>query len=337
MAEAPQETDLSQIGTAGTADKVGQASRAAHIKIDKKRIRKYDRRRKEIIGMIQKALLWGLLFLALGVWLILLLRWWTITLGVLSLAIAWFWLYDIGQPIHALRSLYELYWDSTLLGSVVVRTDPLTVAGLVNLETGTDKRTVYRYFDGQGNEISQELYAEKTGQAQAEWDRTLDAEWDRLYEEGKEEEADALWEDFWSQPQHTFSREEDEEATARAEIRGCRLRVVGDGDWNYKLGDRIPCSSAYGPKDPELGIWTYVDIFPLIWATNNPHDLRACNEAVSEFEWEMLDDIAPLIQGPEFSTGEMYRIFREPEGAPTKYRLEPIDESEDEDEEEGQE
>ncbi|MDE6499657.1 MAG: hypothetical protein K2K83_03000, partial [Rikenella sp.] len=169
--DAPQETDLSQIGTAGTADEVGQASRAAHIKIDKKRIRKYDLRRKEIIGMIQKALLWGILFLALGVWLILLLRWWTITLGVLSLAIAWFWLYDIGKPISALRNLYELYWDSSMLGSVVVRTEPLTILGLVNLETGTGKRTVYRYFDGRDKEITREEYEAEAARAEEEWDR----------------------------------------------------------------------------------------------------------------------------------------------------------------------
>lgn len=328
--KAPQETDFSQVGTAGTADKVGQASRAAHIKIDKKRIRKYDLRRREIVGMICKAMLWGVLFLALGVWLILLLRWWTIALGVVSLAIAWFWLYDIKSPIDALRNLYELYWDSTLLGAVVVRTDPLTILGLVNLETGTGKRTVYRYFDGWDKEIAREEYEAGVARAEAEWER----DWEEKYDEADEPEDDRIWDEFWGQPRNRFRREEDEEATDRAEIRGCRLRVVGDGDWNYKLGDRIPCSSSYGPSDSEQGIWTYVDIFPLIWATNDSRDLRACNEAVSDFEWKMLDEIAPLVQEEDFSTDIMYRIFREPGGA---YRLEPIDDEEDEDETEEEE
>ncbi len=307
------------------------ADRAAHIPIDTKRRRKYDLERKAILQCIIRCFSFGIPALALGVWLVCLLQWWTIPLGALALWFGGWLLYDIGCPIRYLNELETYFWDSLLIGSVVVRRDPLTVLGLTELETGTDKRTVYRYFDGQGNEISQELYAEKIGQAQAEWDRTLDAEFERLYEEGKEEEADALWEDFWSQPQHTFSRKEDDEATERAKIWGCKLCVVGDGDWErrYKRGDRLPCSSIYGAQDHEVGIWRSMNILPLVWGTDNTRDLQACIEAIDESEWRMLEELAPLSEG--LDTDVLYRIYREPEGAPTKYRMAAMSEDQDRD------
>ena len=249
-----------------------------------------------------------------------LFTWWTVALGVLCLLFAWWLLHDIGGTIRYVRELQDYFWDSLLIGSVVVRTEPLTVLAITNLETGTDRRTVYAYFDGWGRRIAERKYDEGRHRADEEWER----EWEERYDETDEPEDERIWDDFWGQPRNVFERRKDEEATERAEIRGCQLCIVGDGDWRgrYRVGDRIPCSSMYGDRDEEVGIWRSMEILPLIWGTDNPADLRACVEAIDESEWCMLDELAPLTEGLE--TDVLYRIYWEPEGAPTKFRLEPI-------------
>ena len=72
-----------------------------------------------------------------------------------------------------------------------------------------------------------------------------------------------------------------------------------------------------------------MNILPLVWGTDNTRDLQACIEAIDESEWRMLEELAPLSEG--LDTDVLYRIYREPEGAPTKYRLVAMSEDQDRD------
>lgn len=285
------------------ADKDGKyANRAAHIAIDKKRIRKYDLRRKRMIHLLIRLTSLTVAFAAVALWLILMLKWWTILLGVVSLCGAWFCGQMIIYPIRGLKALYELYHDSSLIGSVVISENPLTVAALINLDCkGVE---AYRYYDGHGNEISSEEYDKECERAQQEWDE----KWADLYEEADYPEDEKIWESFWNRPENNFHEEEDEDATNLITPFGCRICRVGDGDWSYKVGDRLPCSSAYGDSDPERGIWTEVDVIPLVWGSKNSEDLKACVNAISDYEWRLLEEMAPHAKNLE--QGQLFVVNR---------------------------
>ncbi len=287
-------------------DKDGKyASRAAHIAIDKKRIRRYDLRRKHMLQILARLVLLTVIFAAVALWLIWMLKWWTILLGALSLGGAWFCGQMIIYPVRGLRALYELYHDSSLIGSVVVGENPLTVAALINLDCKEGDSCCYRYYDGYGNEISYDDYYEGSERAWQEWEE----KWIDLYEEADSPEADKIWDDFWNRPENDFRNEEDEDATNLNTTYGCMICRVGDGDWSYKAGDRLPCSSAYGDYDSERGIWTEVNVIPLVWGTRNAGDLKACVDAVSDYEWHLLEEIAP--HAKELEPGQLFAINRD--------------------------
>lgn len=316
-----------QIGRVGDPsnrpDNVGSASRAPHIGIDKRRVRKFDSRRKKMIRMAGWIVFATLALVGLGVWLILLLKWWTVALGVAALAAAWLPGQLLIYPFRALRARYELYWDSSLIGAVVVRENPLMVAGLFNVDCRSEDTAVYWYFD-RGEEISKEAFEEAMGGAWEEWEESWEEQYDEAWgQEDGDAKAERIWNEFWGPVHERFTRKENEEATNLATPWGCMLCEVGEGDWSYKKGDRMPCSSAFGNPDDERGIWTSTEVIPLVWGTKNGEDLDACKAAVSDFEWNLLAGIAPLTE--KLEAGELYLIRRMPEGAKTPFEFEPVD------------
>ncbi len=198
------------------------------------------------------------------------------------------------------------------------------MAVLIDLDA--ESRKVYRYFDPEGNEITGEAYDEAMAQAEEAWEN----EWEERYDNASEEEAERMYDAFWEDPARRFTREEDEAATDAATPWGCKLCIVGEGDWSYKRGDRMPCSSAFGYVDSARGIWTSVNAIPLVWGTNDRGDLQACVEAVSDFEWKLLEELAPEVD--ELQVDELYMIHRQPDGGPRKFsfeQIELVDEEED--------
>ena len=317
----------SEVGTPGySSDDVGYATRAPHIPVDKKRIRKYDLRRKEMLHLLLWPSIAAVVLAGTAAWLILLLKWWSVLLALFLLGGVWLAIQLLAYPIKGLKNLYDLYFDSSLLGAVIVRENPLTAAALINLDAAN--REVYRYFDPEGNEISEEAYDNAMGLIQNEWEEN----WEEKYEAASAPDDERIYEEFWNRPEHRFSKKEDEAATNLATPWGCKLCVIGRGDWNYKKGDRIPCSSAFGDTDDNRGIWTAVNAIPLVWGTNDQANLKRCIEAISDFEWNLLEEVAPETDGLQID--ELYMIHRQPDEGACKFSFEPIEPDDDENGEE---
>lgn len=300
------QTNQPQPGDAGTISKNGStATRAAHIRVDRKRIRKYDRAMRQDVKNAWQQLTLGLAMAAAAVGLFWLQTWWGITLGVLAglTAIAICWL-----KVMDLRYLYgkgraEMYGDSLLIGAVVVREEPLTVLALTDVNTSDDLE-YYRYFDGE-KEISQKKYMDVLMEAWEIWND----EWEDIYQDAETaEQADEIRDSYWIPVEERLRKVKVDSAGRWA----CMLHVVGDGDWSYKLGDRMPCSSGYGEEDEKLGVWTSMQVIPLVWGTRNEEDLKRCLEAIPDFEWKLLEKLAPKAE--ELKEEVMYLVRRLPDG-----------------------
>lgn len=313
-------TEKPKIGDPGSPDNVGQASRAPHIKISRVRICKYDKMWSitffSAVGL--SAVTLG--FVALGVWLFFMLTWWSILLGLLSLGAA----YLAGQlaviPWPAVWSRFELYWDSSLCGAVVLSTEPTMALALMNLDTSGG--TVRKRFDADGREVSSEEYKALKQRMHAEWDE----KWEQRYEaELDPQAADRMLDEFWDPfyDQYTY-REDDTEGKW-----GCQLVKVGEGDWSLKAGDRIPCSSAFGSSDEEREVWTQFQAMPLVWATKNKADLEGCVAKISDFEWKLLEQAAAAVQKAPLRKGEVYLIHKS-ETAPGGLMFEPLNGNDEE-------
>lgn len=300
-------------GDAGTISKNGSsATRAAHIRVDRKRIRKYD------LGMHQdtknafQQLALGLGLAAVAAALIWLQTWWGITLGVLAsltaIAICWLKIMDLCYLYGKGRA--EMYGDSLLIGAVVVREEPLTVLALTDINTSDDLE-YYRYFDGE-KEISKEKYMDVLMEAWEIWND----EWEDIYQDAETaEKADEIRNNYWI-PIYERLRKVKVDSAGRW---ACMLHVVGDGDWSYKPGDRMPCSSGYGEEDEQLGIWTSMQVIPLVWGTRNEEDLKRCLEAIPDFEWELLEKLVPKAE--EMKKEELYLVNCLSDG---KVEIEPV-------------
>ncbi len=293
-------------GDAGSVAKNGtRAERAAHIRVERKRIWKYDRALRHDAKNAFLLLAVGVGLAAAAAALIWCLTWWGIVSGVLvgaaAGALLWF---KIGELRYLLGSgRAEMYDDSLLIGAVVVREEPLTVLALTDI--GTSHEMEYRrYFDGE-KEISKKEYMDALREAEKIWD----AEWEDMYLKAETpERADELYDSYWIPIKKRLYRE-DKDAVGRW---ACKLHVVGSGDWSYKKGDRMPCSSGYGAEDEEQRIWTMMEVIPLVWGTRNEEDLKRCMEAIPAFEWELLDKLAPKAE--EMDEDELYFVYNRPNG-----------------------
>lgn len=294
-----------------------ETDRAAHIAIDKKRRRKYDPVYRDLRKLLTIRVRGMNTCIACCVWLIWLGRWWTFALAGVVGVMALTSLVRVRALVRTLRVMGDCFWNSPLVGAVVVRREPLTALGLVRLgELETNRRWVSVYFDGRGQRISQEEYDEGRRRADEEWERV----WKAKYDEAAYPEDERIWTDFWEDPRHVFE-ERREEAVDRKTVWGCQTVVVGDGDWERysQRGNRIPCSSMYAERDEETGIWQEAVLLPLMWGTDNRRNLSECVDAISLAEWRMLEELAPLAE--EMEADELYRIEREPEGTSVRFRL----------------
>lgn len=311
-------------GDPSTLPNGSTATRAAHIPIDRKRVYQYDRNLRQDRNQTLRLLALGLGMAAAATGLIWLLTWWGITLGVLvgaaAVAILWY-------QVAYLHYLYGggrvgMYSRSLLIGAVVVREEPLTVLALSDIDSSDQE--YYRYFDGE-REISAEEYGAAWDRADQEWEEKWEDVFLKLGEDSpeaeepwKSPEAEELWESFWGPVRERYRKVKDPMAGEWA----CMLQVVGSGDWSYRKGDRIPCSSGYGDIDDRREIWTTMEVLPLVWGTRNREDLERCIEAVPAYMWRLLELVAPEAEGLE--TGQLYRIHPQPEGAEARFRFEPI-------------
>ena len=288
-------------GDGGMLSNGSTAMRAAHIPVDRKRIRRYDPLGH--CGNDWALLAGGIGGAALGVWLTSLLTWWGITLGVLAVGAAalMVWLGISNLKYVYGRGRAEMYHNSLLIGAVVVREDPLTVLALTDVNT-SDELEYFRYFDGE-REISKEEYLEQMKGAWGIWND----EWDDIYQDADTAEtAKEIWDNYWDPVYGRLRMVEDDSAGRWA----CMLCSIGSGDWQYAVGDRMPCSSGFGDDSGE--IWTSMQVIPLVWGTKNQEDLKRCVEAIPDFEWGLLDKLAPMAE--QMQEKKLYLVRRLPQG-----------------------
>ncbi|MCC8063332.1 MAG: DUF3239 domain-containing protein, partial [Rikenellaceae bacterium] len=245
-----------------------------------------------------------------GAWLTGLLWLSVIRLGVLAVGAAalmiWLGLSNL-KYVYG-RGRAKMYHNSLLIGAVVVREDPLTVLALTDVNT-SDELDYFRYFDGE-QEISSEDFSRAMATAWSDWEE----QWEQIYldllnddeEEEEVSEAQEIWDNYWDPVYGRFRREKNDSAGRWA----CMLYPVGSGDWQYAVGDRMPCSSGYGDDSGE--IWTSMQVIPLVWGTKNREDLKRCVEAIPDFEWELLDKLAPMAE--QMQEKKLYLVRRLPQG-----------------------
>lgn len=287
------------------------AGRASRIEADPKRVRRYDLYLRSDWSSDVWCLVIGLAMGALCVWLFGLGEWWQMTLGVIaglvSLLMFWIGAAELWHLFGGER--YRMYGESLLVGGVVVNENPLQVAALTNV--GEPGRRFYRYFSG-GDRMSKKEYDRIMATAQEKWTEVWQ-EYITTWPDSLTEEAEKIREGYWAQVHGRFRRVEGKWA--------CMLHTVGSGDWSYKKGDRLPCASAYDDMDEKRQMWTEVKLMPLVWGTGDRKELDRCLEEVSPFEWELLEEVAPLVA--EREPGKLYLLHWMPEGSPYKYGFEP--------------
>ncbi len=288
------------------------AERASGIKADPKRVRKYDLYLWSDWGSDVAALVMGAGLGVLAGWLFGLEGWWWTVPGVVVSAAALLGLFvgvaELWQLFGGER--YRMYGKSLLVGAVVVNENPLTVVALTNV--GAPGRRFVRFFDGD-NQISRKEYEEVMALAEQKWTQTWEQKYMMAWQMYLTGEAEKIWRGFWGNVHGRFRRVEGKWA--------CMLYTVGSGDWSYKRGDRIPCASAYDELDEKRLMWREVKLLPLVWGTNDGAELERCVDAVPQFEWDLLREVAPLMEEREM--GKLYLLHWMPEDAQDKYGFEP--------------
>lgn len=288
-----------------------KAERTAGIVADRKRVLKYDLYLRSDWSVNVFLLAMGVGMGVLSVWLLGKPAWWWDVLGVITALVALF-LACVG-----LMELWDLfgggrcraYGEGLLIGGVVVRENPLTVAALTSVgEPGT---IFVRYFDG-ARKITRQEYEEAIRKKEEVWYEEWQQQYMTAWTMYRPEAAERIWREFWDPVYDRFRRLEGKW--------GCMLRTVGQGDWSYKVGDRIPCSSLYDDLNEKRRMWTEVHVLPLVWGTRNREDLERCIEAVPQAEWELLEEIAPLLAQRKEET--LYLLHWVPEGGRLKYGFE---------------